>query len=186
MRAVWYSARVLGAVMSKRLFLLGESRGNHVPIPTGLRCPQCNSSNLQKVSLAHEKGLYHLNVRTRVTGAMVGSGGPGLFLGGARTRGSHQSELSRRLRPPMKWLYRKVFGWFVAVSFVSLLAYVHMVMASVRPVASLPGEVFAIALLAFLIAALAAVWRHNHSAYPRAFAQWDHSFVCLKCGAIAE
>jgi hypothetical protein len=116
----------------------------------------------------------------------VGGGAPGLFLGGARTRGSHQSELSRRVRPPMKWSYGKVFGWFVAVSFVSLVVYVHMVMASVRPVASLPGEMFAIALLAFLTAALAAVWRHNHSVYPRAFEGWDRSFVCFRCGTISE
>jgi high-affinity Fe2+/Pb2+ permease len=86
----------------------------------------------------------------------------------------------------MKWSYCKVFGWFVALSFVSLVAYIHMVMASVRPVASSPGEMFAIALLAFLTAVLSAVWRHNRSVYPRAFAQWGRSFVCLKCGAISE
>src|ERR1700728_4029691 len=139
MRAVSYSARVLDEVMSKRLFMSAENEGNHVAIPTRLRCPQCNSSNLQKVSLAHEKGLYRLDVRTRLTGILLGGGGPGLILARAGTRGSHQSALSRRLRPPVKWSYRKVFGWFVALSFVTLVAYVHLVMASVRPLSSLPG-----------------------------------------------
>jgi hypothetical protein len=61
-------------------------------------------------------------------GVLLGSGGPSALLGKAATKGFHQTELSRRLRPPMKWSYLKLIGWLVLALLVSLIAYVHMVM----------------------------------------------------------
>jgi hypothetical protein len=43
-----------------------------------LRCPKCNSTDLKKVSLAYEEGLYQTEGRTRLRAVAVGGGGPDL------------------------------------------------------------------------------------------------------------
>jgi hypothetical protein len=30
------------------------------------------------------------------------------------------------------------------------------------------------------------VVRHNHSVYPRRFAEWDRSFICQRCGTVRQ
>src|SRR5260370_41669947 len=84
-----------------------------------LRCPKCNSTDLKKVSLAHHEGLYRVHARTRLRAVVVGGGGPDLVVGRARTKGSHQTELSKRLSPPIKWSYLRVISWSV-LGFLSL------------------------------------------------------------------
>jgi len=49
----------------------------------------------------------------------VGGHGPGLIIGKATTRGLHQSVLSKRLNPPVKWSYRKLILWW-ALAFLSI------------------------------------------------------------------
>ena len=60
-----------------------------------LRCPKCNSTDLKKVSLAYEEGLFQSEGRTRLRAVAVGSGGPDLVVGRAATRGTEQSALPR-------------------------------------------------------------------------------------------
>ena len=78
-----------------------------------LRCPKCNSTDLKRVSLAYEEGLFRTEDRTRLRAVVVGNGGPNLGVGRATTRGTNQSALSTKLTPPMKWSYLKVIGWAV-------------------------------------------------------------------------
>src|SRR6266404_208014 len=73
-----------------------------------LRCPKCNSTDLKKVSLVYQQGLYRTNARTRLSAALVGGSGPDLLVGRATTQASHQSALSKQLSPPVKWSYLKV------------------------------------------------------------------------------
>ena len=84
-----------------------------------LHCPQCKSTDLKKVSLAYQEGLYRVDTRTRLTGVLIGSDGPDMVVGKARTKGFRQSELSKILSPPRKWSYLKarfVVGNFLARS----------------------------------------------------------------------
>src|ERR1700674_3147216 len=37
-----------------------------------LRCPKCNSTDLKKVSLAYDEGLFRTEARTRLHSAVVG------------------------------------------------------------------------------------------------------------------
>jgi hypothetical protein len=67
-----------------------------------LRCPHCNSTNLKKVSLAFQEGLFYTDLSTRFSAVAVGRDGPDLVIGKATTRGFHQSVLSKRLKPPVK------------------------------------------------------------------------------------
>ena len=45
-----------------------------------LRCPKCNSTDLKKVSLAQEEGLFQSEGRTRLRAVVVGGGGARLVV----------------------------------------------------------------------------------------------------------
>ena len=91
-----------------------------------LRCPKCSSTDLTKVSLAYQEGLFHVTARTRMLGLLFASGGPDIMVGRATTSGVQQSALSKSLVPPTKWSYLKLILWSAAISFVSLVAYVRV------------------------------------------------------------
>src|SRR6516162_10723723 len=84
-----------------------------------LRCPNCNSTDLKKVSLAYQEGLFCTVAHTRFGAVAVGGHGPDFVIGKATKRGCHQSVLSKRLNPPVKWSYRKLILWWV-VAFLSI------------------------------------------------------------------
>ena len=65
-----------------------------------LRCPKCNSADLKKFSLAYQEGLFQVDSRTRLSGVLVGEGGPDVVVGRATTRGIQQTALSKHLSPP--------------------------------------------------------------------------------------
>src|SRR5256885_17110248 len=94
-----------------------------------LRCPKCNSTDLKKVSLAHEEGLFRTEGQTRLRAVVVGGGGPDLVVGRATTRGTEQSAISKKLTPPVKWSYLKVTRWSALVFLCSgwLVFYIHTV-----------------------------------------------------------
>ncbi len=153
-----------------------------------LRCPKCNSTDLKKVSLAYQEGLYRTDARTRLSAAVVGGNGPDLVVGRATTRGSHQSALSKQLSPPAKWSYLKIIFWsglaFLCVGW--LVFYVNTVTTNSSTVLSLPLTLFALISAAIFVLLLLLVWRHNHSTYARQYAAWDSSFLCQRCGAVSE
>jgi transcriptional regulator with XRE-family HTH domain len=151
-----------------------------------LHCPRCQSTDLKRVSLAYREGLYRVDTRTRLTGVLIGSGGPDMILGRSRTKGLRQTELSKLLSPPVKWSYWKLLLWSGIVSLVALIAYVNYAMASPPPVSVFPVKVYAVIFSGVLAFALSVFWRHNHSAYPRQFVRWGRSLVCQRCGAVSE
>ena len=153
-----------------------------------LRCPKCNSTDLKKVSLAYQEGLYQTEGRTRLRAVAVGEGGPDLVVGRATTRGSQQSALSKKLTPPVKWSYLKVIGWSVLV-FVCvgwLVFYVNTVTTNATTVSSFPLTFFTLISAAGFALLLFLVWRHNHSAYAQEYARWDRAFICQRCGVVSE
>ena len=152
-----------------------------------LRCPKCNSTDLKKVSLAHEEGLLRSEGRTRLRAVVAGSGGPDLVVARATTHGTQQSALSKKLAPPVKWSYLKVIGWSVLV-FLSagwLVFYVNSVTTNATNVSSAPLTLFALISGAIFALLLLLVWRHNHSSYQTQYAQWDKSFICERCGTVS-
>jgi hypothetical protein len=151
-----------------------------------LRCSNCNSTNLKKVSLAYQEGTYHINSRTGIRGLLFAGGGPGVVVGGAATRGSQQSALSRRLSPPSKWSYAKLILWLVVVTLIVLVLYVQHVMSSSPPASSLPVRLYAAFAPVVFLLIVGIVWRHNHSTYQQKYAQWDESFICERCGRVSQ
>ena len=151
-----------------------------------LRCPKCNSTDLKKVSLAHEEGLLRSEGRTRLRAVVAGSGGPDLVVAKATTHGTQQSALSKKLAPPVKWSYLKVIGWSVLV-FLSagwLVFYLNIVTTNATTVSSAPLTLFAVISAAVFVFLLFLVWKHNHSTYQKRFAKWDRSFICEHCGTV--
>jgi hypothetical protein len=150
-----------------------------------LRCPKCSSTDLKKVSLAYQEGLFHVDTRTRMLGFLFASGGPDVMVGRATTTGVQQSALSKSLVPPTKWSYLKLILWSAAISFMALVAYVRVVMTSPPPVSSLPVKIYVVvAPLAFLFLSVS-IWRHNHSTYRQKLSHWNDSFICERCGTIS-
>jgi amino acid transporter len=152
-----------------------------------LRCPKCNSTDLKKVSLAYEEGLFQSEARSRLRAVAVGSGGPDLVVGRATTRGNNQSALSKKLTPPVKWSYPKVIGWsalmFLCVGW--LVFYVNTVTTNATTVSSAPLTLFALISCVIFVLLLLVVWKHNHSAYRRQYREWNRSFLCQQCGAVS-
>ena len=64
----------------------------HVP------CPDCNSTNLQKVSLACEEVLYQCDNRAQFHGVLGVIGGPGVLVRASTTNGTRQKTLSAQRR----------------------------------------------------------------------------------------
>ena len=151
-------------------------------------CPKCNSTDLKKISLVYQEGLSRGGGHTRLRAAVIAGTGPDLVVARASTRTSQQSALSKQLGPPVKWSYRKVVGW-LGLAFLCLgwLAfYTNAVATSATRVVSPPlvflGFVACVALAGMLFVA----WRHNHSSYPRKYAEWNRSFICQRCGALSQ
>src|SRR5260370_4476768 len=151
-----------------------------------LRCTSCNGPNLKKVSLAYDEGLYRIDAQSRLRGFLFGSEGPNVIVGKAVTQGVHQTQLSNRLRPPMKWSYVKLIGWSVLVSSIALIGYVRSVMSSSSGASSLPVVIGIVVLGAGFLFWLAAFWRHNQLVYPRQYAWWNESFLCHPCAALSR
>ena len=153
-----------------------------------LRCPKCNSTDLKKVSLAHQEGLFRSEGRTRLRAVVVGGGGPDLVVGRATTRGTEQSALSKKLTPPVKWSYLKVIGWSVLVFLCAgwLVFYVNTVTTNSSTVSSPPLAFFALISAAIFVFLLFLVWKRNHSSYRTRYAEWDRSFICQRCGDVRQ
>ncbi len=153
-----------------------------------LRCPNCNSADLKKVSLAYQEGLFYTAARTRLRAVAVGGCGPDLIIGKATTRGFHQSVLSKQLTPPVKWSYRKLILWWVVV-FLSIgwiVFYINTIPKNSAAVLSPPLVLWSGLSAVMFLLLLVLFWRHNRSAHKRLYSQWERSFLCQRCGTVTE
>jgi hypothetical protein len=151
-----------------------------------LRCPDCNSTDLKRVSLAYQEGVRHVDTRTRLRAFLFGNDGPSLIVGKAVTQGVHWTHLSKLLSPPRKWSYVRLILGSLVVTLAALFAYVIFVASSPPPVTALPLKMYVLVAPVVLLLFAFAVWRHNHLTFPREYARWDRSFICQRCGAVSQ
>lgn len=153
-----------------------------------LHCPNCNSTDLKKISLAYQEGLSLVDTRTRLRGVVVGSDGPDLVVGRATTKGTQQTEISKALTPPKKWSCRKLFGWsaLVFLSVGWIVFYLNTILRNSSSVSSIPLTIYVLLSAGVFAALLVQFGKHNYSIYPRRFAQWNRSFICERCGAVSQ
>jgi len=176
--------RLHGEAIRKVIHPHGAGRGG----PMDLQCPKCKSTDVKKVSLAYQEGLQHVSTRTRLRGVVVGSDGPDVVVGRATTKGIQQTEVSKALTPPAKWSYIKLFGWS-ALMFLSvgwIVFYVNSITTNSLSVSSFPLTIYAVLSSGIFVFIFLVYWKHNHSTFPRQYAQWDRSFICQRCGKVSE
>ena len=151
-----------------------------------LRCPNCHTSDLKKVSLAYQEGVSRARTKSRLRALLFGEDGPNVIVGTAVMKGVYQTDLSRELRPPKKWSYGKVLLWAGIVSVISLIVFTHTVMGSSSMISALPVVVFGGIGLGVFLVLLLLVWRHNLLVYPQRYSRWNASYVCQRCGALSQ
>jgi fatty acid desaturase len=150
-----------------------------------LRCPDCNSADLKKISLAYQENVRHVDTRTRLRAFLFGSDGPNLIVGRAVTQGVHRTQLSKLLSPPRKWSYVRLIVGFLVVTLAVLFAYVVFVASSPPPVSTLPLKMYVFLAPVFFLVLVFLFWRHNHLRSPKEYARWNRSFICQRCGAVS-
>src|SRR6516164_8732505 len=124
----------------------------------------------------------------RMRAAVVGGSGADLIVGRASTRASHQSALSKRLNPPVKWSYRKLIFWSVLVFLCGawLVFYVNSITKNASTVSSPTLMAYAVIAAVIFAFPFAVVVRRNVSVYPKRFTKWDRSYICQRCGTVSE
>ena len=150
-----------------------------------LRCPDCNSADLKKVSLAYQENVRHVDTRTRLCAFLFGSDGPNLIVGRAVAEGVHWTQLSKLLSPPRKWSYVRLIVGILVVTLAALFAYVVFVASSPPPVSTLPLKMYVVVAPVIFLVLVFLFWRHNHLRFPQEYARWDRSFICQRCGAVS-
>jgi hypothetical protein len=133
-------------------------------------CPNCNSTDLKKLSLVYAAGVYES--RGRIGGLLLGSG-DGHLLG--KYKGASQSRLSKMASPPGKAPYIApiilwLLGFFIVMAFTAREKLSRIMGAlSVGYVLLLPG---------YLLAALI----YNFFLRPKKYKDWNEEFICQRCG----
>ena len=149
-------------------------RNSYASWRTGL----CTRNSLPECG---EKGTVH----TRMGAVGLGGRGPDLVIGKSTTRALHQSVLSQRLSPPVKWSYRKLTLWWelMFLSIGWIIFYINTIAGNSSAVLSPPLIRFSLLSAATFLLLLVLFWRHNQSTYKRRYSQ-ERSFLCQRCGTV--
>ena len=85
-------------------------------------CTTCKSDNIQRLAVVYEGGLSNIRTQSTGVGVGMGRGGLGSALMSTSTRGTAQTEASKRAAPPRK---KPVFGPLLALFllFVALKSF---------------------------------------------------------------
>ena len=136
-------------------------------------CPHCQSTEIQRFSVAYQSGTSQINTKTAGIGMSL-SGKVGI--GGAQTKGQSQTELSRTTAPPKKLTYGIwIVCGFVASFFLSFL-FNQILPQTLADGLAISGSV-GLALY-FMYRS----FRFNRDVYPKLMQQWENSWVCFRCG----
>lgn len=138
-------------------------------------CPNCNSDNIQSFKIA-----YHSGVSTSSHSTVgVGYSNGGFGVGTAETTGVSVSNLSQSVAPPEKKGYLKNF--FIGYLIVCVITYfIKLICESAVGRTFIVIDYFAIACLLYWFYKEIYCW--NRDIYPKLLYQWNHSYICLRCG----
>jgi hypothetical protein len=135
-----------------------------------MRCPHCNSTDLQKASLIYAAGVYQ--TRGRMGGLLLGNG-DAFFVG--KYKGANQSLLSKMVAPPRKAPYvAPVVLWLIGF-------FIVMAFAGRGKLSWMMGALsvgYLLVLPAYLLAALL----YNFFPRPAKYKAWNEEFICQRCG----
>ena len=135
------------------------------------QCDQCGAPNIVAVPLIYEQGTRTYS--------------------GAFHRGSSQSYSAQAAAPPRPRGYmRPLLVWGFAICFAFFWAFAGFSALLKHPTSSAVLE-FPIALLLLLglvflagmVLNLRRVTRYNRETYPRLHWNWEHTYMCRRCGS---
>ena len=139
-------------------------------------CPQCGSENIQRFSVAFRGGASTIDTKTSATGVGFGGGHLGVGVGGAHTTGVQMTQLAQEVAPPAKKGY--LFPIIISIVAYFILGFTDSFLGNtVSHILSILGFAGCIWLFAYKNTYL---W--NKTVWPELYNQWEHSWVCLKCG----
>lgn len=136
--------------------------------------------------MLYQEGRIHVSARFRLRGLLLGMDGPDFVMGSAVTTGVLQTQLSKKLQPPVKWSYLRLVGWFGLGSLATLVAYGQSVLSDSTEASSLPDAIFVLSASSLFFFFGYVFWQHNRLVYPRERAQWERSFFCQRCGGESQ
>lgn len=144
-----------------------------------LCCPNCQGTNFQTLEMIHAGGLSHVNTQTKGRGIVVGTRGVGLSAGKARTAGTHQSELSKKIAPPEIKDISGMGGVAVCLLFLVALLAVSL---GANPASTLFSIIGSFVLFRMIYPFLKDQAKENLEAYQDEYAKWKNTYMCLQCG----
>lgn len=141
-------------------------------------CPNCDSPDLVRLALLHERGT--LNTTNR---SVVVAGNTTAYV---TTSGVTQTRSAVRATPPEE---KSTLGWqilwLIYVPFPVLIGLPLLLSPGLR-LAVIPVYAFAAALHLFVSKNLRRIKNYNATTYQQLLAEWKRLFQCNKCGLIAE
>lgn len=88
-----------------------------------MNCPVCGSDDWKAASLVHQEGLIHVDTATNSLGIGVGGGNIGAGAARGKTKGVHQTTLSKQAELPPENSWRMAFSsGAVITAFLGLFA----------------------------------------------------------------
>jgi hypothetical protein len=144
-------------------------------------CPDCASSNTQRVPLVYESGTSTINTTTKtgaagIFGTATGSGVAAV----SNTTGTSQTATAARVAPPVPAsqtaaMVMMALGAFFGLGMFVQPGFLDKIVAVV---------VFAAPLLYFGYGKYKKADEYNRTVYRSLRAQWEGSWLCHRCGHI--
>lgn len=158
------------------------------------RCRKCGGTDLRAVRVLYQMGQTSVQTETHGAGVglapFLGLGSLGLGFFGAKTQGTHSTQLAESLAPPQQRRVEKAAQQrAIMPSFLLVLAGIAASTLLGRLSPGLGGVVFLVAIVACAFYAnklrdayRASIRRWNETEYPRLKREWENSALCMTCG----
>lgn len=133
------------------------------------RCDRCGTTNIVAAAVVYQQG-------TRTYSGVFSSG-------------VSQSQEALVAGPPNQRRYRRPFlTWGIAVCFAFFWGFAGLSRMTIHPNSASLGNAVAIFLIAgvlFVVGLLLSIHRvarYNREVYPQLLRNWEHTFICRRCG----
>ena len=174
------------------IYFMSELSATSSPLRTDregdkYECPQCGSSNIQSVQFLYEAGTSTSVADGRFVG-VAGFGSDHLTpVGGVTKITQHQqTRLAARYSPPDREIAAEGAGLFLILGLLlNILGGISIFITLIGWALLLAGTASMVYALIELIGR-GAKQKEFNKVYARQLAQWQQSFVCLKCGELTQ
>ena len=157
-------------------------------------CPICNSANIQRFSVIHSSGITNVDLVSKGGSVGIGAGhalgggsvlGVGVSRNKSKIKGTHQTELSKQVAPPSKFIKPSSEKAFKPSLIIAGILFIALLFTDIEF-----SYVFFGALLVWLIIfAILNELLLTQEEIDKAFSEheaevlkWQNSFMCLSCG----